>query len=359
MARTMTAIGLMSGTSMDGVDAALIETDGSSVFRRGGFVSLPYNATMRSALAGTLGQRAAPLSVVTALTDAHVAAIKMLISETGISSENVDVIGFHGHTIFHQPANRITVQIGDGDALARQVGVDVVCDFRGADVASGGQGAPFAPLYHAALSRDLDRPLSVLNVGGIANVTWIGADDALMAFDTGPGNGLLDDWVSSHGLGDMDRDGAISAGGQADAAVLAQLMAMPYFAAPPPKSLDRLDFALDAVRGLSAADGAATLAAFTAEAVARALEFLPEAPRRWLVCGGGRHNPTLMALLQQVLQAPVEPVEAVGWRGDAIEAEAFAFLAVRSLLNLPLSVPGTTGVAAPMPGGVLHRVRAA
>ena len=359
MSGTKTAIGLMSGTSMDGIDAALLETDGVTVARRGGFVSMPYDATMRAMLARTIGHRTAAPDVVAALTEMHAAVVDKLLKETSITPDRIDVIGFHGHTIFHQPAQRVTVQIGDGDALARLTGIDVVCDFRGADVASGGEGAPFAPLYHAALSQGLPRPLAVLNVGGIANVTWIGADDRLLAFDTGPGNGLLDDWVRENDLGDIDEDGRLAASGRIDEAVLARLMDHAYFDAPPPKSLDRLDFGLGPVRGLSPADGAATLAAFTARSVAVARRFLPQPPLRWLVCGGGRHNPALMARFATELQTAVDPVEAVGWRGDAIEAEAFAFLAVRSLQGLPLSLPGTTGVAAPMPGGVLHRARAA
>lgn len=359
MTSVLRAIGLMSGTSMDGIDAALIETDGETVRRHGAFISRPYDADVRVALAETIGNSTAAPALVDAMTHAHADIIHSLLSEIGLTYRDINIIGFHGHTILHQPENRVTVQIGDGAALAALTGIDVVNDLRAADVASGGQGAPLAPLYHAALAHDLEWPLAVLNIGGVANVTWIGGDGDLLAFDTGPGNGLIDDWVHLHGRGHLDVDGRIAAAGRVDTKSLTMLMEHAYFAAPPPKSLDRLDFSLDPVRGLPLEDGAATLAAFTVQAVVAACDHLPRAPLRWLVCGGGRHNPVLMSGLRKALGAAVDPVEAVGWRGDAIEAEAFAFLAVRSLLDLPLSVPGTTGVAAPMRGGVLHRARAA
>lgn len=359
MSGLMTAIGLMSGTSMDGIDAAMIETDGTTVHRRGAFISRPYEPAVRKALADTIGSSTAARSLVDAMTQAHASVVQKLLSESDLTAEKIDIIGFHGHTILHQPEQRLTVQIGDGAALAALTGIDVVNDLRSADVASGGQGAPLAPLYHAALARDLQRPLAVLNIGGVANVTWIGSGGDLLAFDTGPGNGLIDDWVHLNGRGHLDVDGRIAATGRVNSDVLAVLMDHPYFAATPPKSLDRLDFSLAPVRGLSVEDGAATLSAFTVDSVAAARRHLPAPPRQWLVCGGGRHNPILMSGLGRVLKVPVDPVEAVGWRGDAIEAEAFAFLAVRSLLGLPLSVPGTTGVAAPMSGGMLHRSRAA
>lgn len=359
MSRTRTAIGLMSGTSMDGIDAALIETDGIAVQRRGTFISRPYDPALRAALAKTIGGSSAAPELVDALTKAHAEIVHELVEENSLSSDQIDIIGFHGHTILHRPDMRTTIQIGDGNALARMTGIDVVNDLRAADVARGGQGAPLAPLYHAALARGLERPLAVLNIGGVANVTWIDGDDDLLAFDTGPGNALIDDWVQLHGRGLMDRDGLLAAAGAVSPTVLGTLMDNLYFDAAPPKSLDRLDFSLDPVKGLSVEDGAATLAAFTAKSVAAARRHFPHSVARWLVCGGGRHNPYLMDQLRTELAVPVDPVEAVGWRGDAIEAEAFAFLAVRSLLDLPLSVPGTTGVVAPTCGGVLHRARAA
>jgi anhydro-N-acetylmuramic acid kinase len=269
-----------------------------------------------------------------------------------------DIVGFHGQTILHQPVRHNTWQIGDGQALADALGVDVAWDFRTADVAAGGEGAPLAPIYHAALAAALPRPLAVLNIGGVANVTWIGADGTLLACDTGPGNGPLDDWAARHTNEGFDRDGRLSARGHLSLAVLNRLLADPYFARPAPKSLDRLDFsarlAASGLDALSPEDGAATLVAFTAEAVARTA--LPEAPRRWLVCGGGSHNPTMMAALAARLGA-VAPVESVGWDGDALEAQCFGLLAVRVARGLPISFPLTTGVPAPLVGGVLSRAR--
>jgi anhydro-N-acetylmuramic acid kinase len=237
-----------------------------------------------------------------------------------------------------------------------------VADFRSRDVAAGGEGAPFAPLYHWARAADLARPVTVVNVGGVANVTWIGADAAgeaagsadgisLLAFDTGPGNALLDTWIARHTGAAHDQDGQLAASGTVEEGIVARFLQAPYFERPPPKSLDRDDFDLDLLDGVAAADGAATLCAVTAACVAQAGTHLPAPPRRWLVTGGGRHNPVIMAMLGTRLGAPVDPVEAVGWNGDALEAEAFAYLAVRALKGLPLSLPSTTGVKAPMTGG--------
>jgi anhydro-N-acetylmuramic acid kinase len=350
------AIGLMSGTSLDGVDAAWLETDGERVARTGPSLTLPYDEGLRTDLRRVLDL--APslraddpfLADVTArLTARHAEAVAAI-------GERADIIGFHGQTILHQPAARRTWQIGDAAALARAAGVPVAYDFRSADVAAGGEGAPFAPIFHAALAEGLEKPLAVLNIGGVANITWIGADGALLACDTGPGNGPLDDWVFQKTGAAFDRDGALAAAGRADATILARLLAHPYFARPMPKSLDRLDFsqalAGSGLAGLSAADGAATLAAFTAEAVA--LAPLPGRPARVLVCGGGRKNPAIMAALRVRLAVPVEPVESVGWDGDALEAQCFGHLAVRVKRGLPLSFPGTTGVPQPMVGGHLQ-----
>jgi len=357
------ALGLMSGTSADGVDAALLRTDGEAVVVPGAWLTEPYPAELRAALRAARRQKkAAPLDdLARRLTLAHVAAVRRLLAEAAVPAGAVAVLGFHGHTVRHEPARRRTVQIGDGALLARATGIDVVCDFRSADVAAGGQGAPLAPLYHAARARTLARPLAVLNLGGVANVTWLGqgAGD-ILAFDTGPANALLDDWAAAHTGAPVDRDGALARAGRVDAQVLARLLEDRYFALPPPKSLDRDHFAARAralLAGLAAADGAATLAAFTAAAAAGAARHFPAPARRWLVCGGGRHNPALMAALAARLGAAVAPVEAVGWQGDALEAQAFAYLAVRSLRALPLSLPSTTGVPAPTRGGVLVRAR--
>ena len=349
----LSALGLMSGTSMDGIDAAVIRTDGTRVFEFGPALTVPYDADFRARLRVLLGREEGLDAIERELTLLHAAAVRRLIADHGLGG--MDVIGFHGHTVLHRPEEGRTRQIGDGALLAAETGIPVVNDLRSADVAAGGEGAPLAPLYHAALAGELDKPLCVLNVGGVANLTWIGAGDAIVAFDTGPGNALLDDWMERTTGRRYDADGKTAAAGTVDEARLATLLDHPYFQRTPPKSLDRDDFRGDAVDGLAAADGAATLTAFTARAVGAAVDFLPEGPRRWLVCGGGRHNGTLMDMLRKTVGAPVDPVEAVGWQGDVLEAQLFAFLAVRSLYGLPLTFPTTTGAAAPTTGGVLHR----
>ncbi len=351
----LTAIGLMSGTSMDGVDAALLITDGVSAIESGPTLTLPYGAATRTRLEAALGGQGPVAEIEREITLIHSEAVMALLAQAGLGAAQIDVIGFHGHTILHDPAQRKTWQIGDGPLLARETGIAVVDDFRAADVAAGGEGAPFAPAYHRALAHELERPVAVLNLGGVANVTWIGAgQDELIAFDTGPGNALLDDWVLRHRQQPFDRDGALAAQGTVDEAVLAAMMRHPYFKRPPPKSIDRNLFDGTPAAALGAADGAATLAAFTAATVARARGHFPVPPKRWLVCGGGRHNPVLMRMLAEQLAAEISPVEAVGWNGDALEAQAFAYLAVRSLRGLALSYPGTTGVAAPQTGGHRH-----
>ena len=346
-------IGLMSGTSLDGVDAAWLETDGETVTEFGPTLTIPYDDTLRGDLRLILDRAAGmaesdPLLAdsVARLTEYHVRAVR----ELGVDA---DLIGFHGQTILHQPDRGRTWQVGDAALLARATGLPVAHDFRTGDVAAGGEGAPLVPVYHAALASTLPRPLAILNIGGVANVTWIGEDGDLAACDTGPGNGPLDDWTMRHTGERFDRDGALAASGRADLAVLAGLMAHPYFARPAPKSLDRLNFsrslAASGLDALTAKDGAATLAAFTAAAVAAAR--FPAPPRRWLVCGGGRHNPAIVEALRRALPVPVEPVEAEGWDGDALEAQCFGFLAARVARGLPLSFPGTTGVPAPTLGG--------
>ncbi len=349
----MRAIGLMSGTSLDGVDAAWIDTDGETIAATGPALTLAYAPALRADLRRLLdlapsiaADDAFLLDVERRVTERHAGAVAAL----GVAA---DVVGFHGQTILHRPAERRTWQIGDAALLARLTATRVAYDFRSADVAAGGQGAPLAPLYHAALARDLPKPLAVLNLGGVANVTWIGADGALLACDTGPGNALLDDWAMRHTGEPCDRDGRLAAAGRVNEGVLGRLMADPYFARPAPKSLDRLDFsagvASSGLDALSAADGAATLLAFTVQAVAATR--LPEPPRRWLVCGGGRHNPALMDGLRTRLGARIDAVEQVGWDGDALEARCFGYFAVRVLRGLPLSCPGTTGVPSSIPGG--------
>lgn len=363
------AIGLMSGTSLDGVDAALITTDGKRVTELGPAVTLPYPPKFRQQLRGLMGREpeADWAPVIEALTDRHAQAVHSVLQAADLPSGAIDVVGFHGQTIWHRPHQRRTCQIGDGSLLAQRLSMPVVANFRSADVAAGGHGAPLAPLYHAARAADLEKPLAVLNIGGVANVTWLGlslddnkptaANTPILAFDTGPGNALLNDWCLAHAGLPWDEGGKLAAAGTVHIDKVMPWLRHDYFLRQPPKSLDRDDFAfvLESLNGLSVEDGAATLTAFTARAVIFALPFLPQAPWRWLVCGGGRHNPTMMAMLAAGLGAPVEPAEAAGWRSDALEAEAFAFLAVRTLKGLPLTLPQTTGVARPLAGGIVYR----
>jgi anhydro-N-acetylmuramic acid kinase len=354
------ALGLMSGTSCDGIDAALVETDGRASISCGAWLTEPYDPAFQARLRSVLGGRADVTAVERELTERHARAVGDLLSKNAIPPAQVGVIGFHGQTVLHEPDRRRTWQIGDGALLAGLTGIDVVNDFRTADVTAGGQGAPFVPLFHAALAAALPRPLAVLNVGGVANVTWIGeegVDGDLVAFDTGPGNAMLNDWALRHTGRPVDIDGALARSGRVDAGVLAAMLMNPYFDRPAPKSLDRDAFDPAPLQRLGAADGAATLVAFTAASAARARELFPRPAVRWLIAGGGRHNPAIMAALADRLQTPVAPVESVGWDGDALEAQAFAYLAVRSLRGLPLSVPTTTGVPRPMTGGRLHRAR--
>ena len=364
----MRAIGLMSGTSLDGVDAAILDTDGEAVAIPGPALTRPYDAQTRALLHQALKSAAdtprnapVPPQIATAeklLTDAHAEAVKTLLAKAGLKPADIAYVGFHGQTVLHRPSERRTWQIGDGAALARATGIAVVSEFRLADVAAGGQGAPFAPLYHLVLTRNMEHPLAVVNIGGVANITYVGDEGELIAFDTGPGNAALDDWALAHTGEAVDRDGKLANQGRVNETVLAAMLDNPVFLQPPPKSLDRFDFPIGPVEGLSAEDGAATLTAFTAAAIARAREHLPHPPKAWIVCGGGRRNPVLMAGLRARLQGRVKTAEDAGWRGDFLEAEAFAYLAVRSVRGLPLSLPSTTGVPYPMPGGRLHRPRA-
>ena len=367
MSKLLNALGLMSGTSLDGIDVALLRTDGEEAVIRGPSATYPYSpeqqALLRAALeeAKRLEARDARPGVLAeaeeALTRWHAEAVERFREENALSDSDIDVIGFHGQTVIHRPERRLTVQLGLGEALARRLGTTVVYDMRAKDVSAGGQGAPLVPVYHRALASGLaERPVALVNIGGVANMTWIGADGELVAFDTGPGNALLNDWCQRFTGEALDRDGALAARGRADEARLAALISNPYFSRPAPKSLDRNGFDPSVLEGLSPEDGAATLTRFTASAIAQSAALVPEAPKLWVICGGGRRNPTLMRELKQLLGAPrVVSAEEVGLDGDAMEAEAWAYLAVRCLRGLSITFPGTTGAPAPMSGGVLAR----
>lgn len=361
----MRAIGLMSGTSMDGVDVALIETDGEAITGFGATSYRPYSederALLREALkdGANLTDRTARTALLARaehlITRAHAEAVELFLEANGLNRADIGVIGFHGQTVLHRPDLGLTVQIGDGPALRQRLGIPVVHDLRQADMAAGGQGAPLVPVFHRALagSAALPRPLAVVNVGGVANVTLIGRHDELLAFDTGPGNALIDDWIAERTGERMDAGGAAAARGRADEQLLAWLLVHPYFARTPPKSLDRNAFAHRIVGNVSTEDGAATLTAFTARSIARAADFVSERPVLWIVCGGGARNAELLRLLAHHARAEVRTGEDVGWLSDFLEAQAFAFLAVRSLKGLPLTFPSTTGVREPVTGGVL------
>jgi anhydro-N-acetylmuramic acid kinase len=368
MAMMLTAIGLMSGTSLDGVDIALIETDGKRVksFGPSGYRAYTDHerGLLRQALteAINLPQRDARPGILReaerAVTIAHAEAVAAFTSQHHIVRENIDIVGFHGQTVLHRPERRLTVQIGDATALAKAIHIPVMHDFRAADVAAGGQGAPFVPVYHRALAQSLERegPMAVVNIGGVSNITYIDGADILIACDTGPGNALLDDFMFRMTGQPFDCEGRMAAQGNADAAWIARALEHPFFALPPPKSLDRNDFAALTLCDMPPADGAATLTAFTAAAIARIVPHLPKPPRNWIVAGGGARNLTMLRMLRErVAPATVEAADSLGWSGDAIEAQAFGFLAARGLKGLPLSYPATTGVPIPMTGGVIAR----
>ena len=367
----MRAIGLMSGTSMDGIDVALIETDGETVSRFGPsalhFYQADEVALLRRAMdaAPALRARTARPGVIAEAermsTVLHASAVNTFLTVNEIDRNSIDVVGYHGQTVLHRPKDKLTIQLGDGAALARETQIPVVYDFRAADVAAGGHGAPLVPVFHRALARTLDRPhpIAVLNLGGVANITFIDGEDDPVACDTGPANALIDDFFRERTGAPRDQDGATAAAGRVDEAAIARLLAHPFFAQACPKSLDRNDFrdwiaAHADLAQKSLQDGAATLTMLTAATVARIVDVLPRVPRSWIVAGGGARNPTLMRMLtERLCPATVETADHIGWSADALEAQAFAFLAVRSLNGMPLTFPTTTGAPQPMQGGVL------
>jgi anhydro-N-acetylmuramic acid kinase len=357
----MQALGLMSGTSMDGVDAAVVETDGEEIVAFGPSAFVPFGPAERATLRSGLGLWPDDPGI-----DEIERLVRVRHAEAVARFPDIDVVGFHGQTLAHDPRGRGTHQAGRGDLLAERTGRTVVWDFRSADVASGGEGAPLAPFFHFACARRIgaSAPLAFLNLGGVGNVTWVDpvapvpeAPGALLAFDTGPGNALIDDFIQARRDEACDADGALAARGRVDTAVLAALETHPYLARIPPKSLDRQDFHgfLEQVSHLSTEDGAATLSAVTAACVAQAARHFPRPAERWLVCGGGRRNRTLMAMLGRMTNAPVEGTETVGLDGDMLEAQAFAYLAVRVLRGLATSAPSTTGSRLPVSGGRISR----
>ena len=352
----------MSGTSLDGIDIAMLETDGESIVRHGHFATVAYRneelfllrQALREAVSlTTRDQRPGKLAdIERQVTEWHGHVVSTYLRKLGLGPLDVDVIGFHGQTVIHRPELALTVQLGDGAALARQCSIPVVYDMRAADVAAGGQGAPLVPVYHRALVAAVPkRPVAVVNIGGVGNVTWIGRDGEMQAFDTGPGNALIDDWMKLKTGQLRDDGGAAALRGRVDEELVAEFLGHEFFAMPGPKSLDRNSFAHIAMKDLSVEEGAATLVAVTARSIAGARKHFPADPKRWIICGGGRHNKAIMVALKSLLPN-VEPSENFGFNGDSLEASAWAYLAVRHLHGLPLTFPGTTGVKKEMTGGV-------
>jgi anhydro-N-acetylmuramic acid kinase len=355
------AIGIISGTSMDGIDVAVIETDGERHIKAGPSKTYPYASALANELRVLIANPTAARKgdhddLERAVSFAHAAACQQLMRDYAIDRETVDLIGLHGQTICHRPEEKYTRQLGLAALVAGETGIDTVYRFRHADVAAGGQGAPLAPVYHQALVADQDGPVMLLNLGGVANVTYVDGD-TLIAFDTGPASALIDDFMQRRRGVAFDTGGTLATSGQVDAPLLRLLLTDPFFRKAAPKSLDRNHFhaSAKAIDRLSDADGAATLTAFTVQSITAALDHVPGLPKRWLVAGGGRHNAAIMDALAQRLACPVEPVEAIGCDGDGLEAQLFGYLAVRSVKGLPLSFPGTTGVSTPLTGGELVR----
>jgi anhydro-N-acetylmuramic acid kinase len=368
----MRVLGFMTGTSLDAVDMAVLETDGEEITGFGPAGEKTLDPDVRALVEAAIAEAfrwpmGAPApeafqAAAAAVAAEHVAAGAAFMAEHRLLPQDLDLIAVHGQTVLHEPRNRSrpvgrTAQLIDAQAVAEALGVPVVYDLRADDVAAGGQGAPLAPVYHAALIRysGLHTPTAVLNLGGVANLTLIGSDGTLEAFDTGPANGMIDLLVQDRTGRRYDEDGALARAGRVDERVLAGYLAHPYFSEVGPKSLDRFDFSLSPVAALSLADAAATLTAFAAEAATRGVQASSEVPLRLVVTGGGRLNPALMDAIRARLALPVLVAEEVDWRGDSIEAEGFAYLAARALMGLPISFPGTTGVPAPMSGGRIAR----
>ncbi|WP_411035841.1 anhydro-N-acetylmuramic acid kinase [Shinella sp. BYT-45] len=376
MTAIRTAIGLMSGTSLDGIDVALVRTDGEAVVERGPSMGRPYDVAFRRRLQGaldtarTIGERAERpgdlAEIERELTLRHAGAVREFLAQNGLEASGIDVIGFHGQTVLHRPDAGLTVQLGDGGLLARETGIDVVCDMRANDMAHGGQGAPLIPAYHAALAAGLSgagaKAVVFVNIGGISNITFIGSGGGIVAYDSGPGNTLIDQWVEAHAGIPYDQGGMIASEGRVDPALAERYLSHAFFSDPVRRSLDRNDFRPPEGAEASLEDGARTLAHVTAAAILRSARHLPERPKLYVVCGGGRLNRVIMgdlAALAEVEGAEVVAAEAIGLDGDSMEAEAWAYLAVRSLRGLPLTFPGTTGVKAPVTGGIVRKAASA
>ncbi len=353
------ALGLMSGTSADGVDAALVRTDGEAAIDFIAASTCPYEPSLRESLLQA-AQQDIPLSdllrLERSLTWHHIEASRQLITQQGISSDSIEIIGFHGHTIRHLAAESLTWQLGNPSLLAFHLNATVVSDFRRLDIAAGGQGAPLAPLFHQQICQDHPKPVAVLNLGGVGNLTWLGDGDAVYAGDTGPGCGLLDAWVQQHFGLPMDGDGKLALQGKIDHEAVNATLRQPFFQRPFPRSADRYEFDITPVQHLAPHDGLATLCSITASAVADAIKHLPCRPLATYVTGGGSKHPLIMALLSESL-GKVEPIESLQWRSESLEAECFAWLAVRGWRGLPTAIPSTTGSSLATSGCNITRPR--
>lgn len=355
-----TALGLMSGTSMDGIDVALVHTNGTDKVTWETGRTYPYPETLTAELFRLLQEperaRREPLThLEEAVTDAHRDAVTLYFSETGWKPSTIDIIGFHGQTVLHRPKERFTRQLGNGQRLADDLRIPVVAQFRQADVASGGEGAPLVPVFHQALASHMENPTVVLNLGGVANITYIDGE-TLLAFDTGPAGALVDDYMRQHFGLSFDENGQLAAQGTEQTNLIHNFLADVFFSEKPPKSLDRNNFHkwYKTIEHLSPADAIATLTAYTVESIIISQTHMPKVPRQWLITGGGRKNRYIIDCLKKRLKKTVLLVENVGWDGDFLEAQAFAYLAVRHIINLPLSFPQTTNVPVPMCGGILY-----
>ncbi len=394
--KNYSAIGLMSGTSLDGVDIAWINTDGENIIKPLSFKTYPYSPEERGAIRRAFGRKSAYIysrnckgchtdsanieSVGNAIgekrnndakyldivktaekivTDRHIKSLADFLTENKIAVSSLDVIGFHGQTIFHSPEDKFTCQIGDSQKLANKIGVDVIADMRKADIDAGGQGAPLLPLYHRAITSKLDKPVAILNIGGVANMTWVGDNGAIMAFDCGAGNALMDDFIKQRTGDNFDAGGKIAARGKVDYGIIENIINDDFFSKGAPKSIDRDYWNIDCVSDLSLEDGLATLMEITVAGIKQSLKILPSYPRAIYVSGGGRLNTHLMDKLKadigKEFAINIEPIDKLGWNGDALEAQGFAYLAVRSVLSLPLTEPSTTGVCKPLTGGTLYK----
>ena len=365
-----TAIGLMSGTSMDGIDVALLKTDGRSIVEMGPSAAFDYTLDQRKALeagmqdAEVMRERhkrpGSLFDLERAVTNWHCEAVEQFLASNQMTSDDIDIVGFHGQTVLHRPQDGYTVQIGHGDEMAKRLGIDVVYDLRANDMKAGGQGAPLVPVYHQALALSLETelPAVFVNIGGISNVSYIGRDTELIAFDSGPGNALIDQWMLSEAGIPYDQGGRIASEGVVSQSIVDRYVTTPYFSAKVPKSLDRFDFPPLETGSLDVADGARTLAHISAASIFKATDHFPEKPAVWVISGGGRLNVTMMNELRDMIEAAGQQMmfaEDLNLNGDMMEAEAFAYLAVRSLYELPLTFPGTTGCEKPSIGGVVAR----